>query len=174
MAFLDFGPIPGSTGELDFDDNSYIYNVSYAVGPGPGATNSREDVKLVQTLLIACDGVIFATTGVVFHVSNDLATDGKFSPVLQKHILAFQQIAGGGRLSTDSRIDRAHGLFGSLSGKEYTIHELNRGARFRHPNYYPPLGGDGDPYIPHVLKLIKLRDENQDVSAVPPPALNLP
>jgi peptidoglycan hydrolase-like protein with peptidoglycan-binding domain len=127
----------------------WFYNVSFAVGPS--APNIAEDVRLVQTML--------AKLGTSLPISTQgLVADGRFGPETESHILAAQKLFRqmGLPVVADGRVDRARGLFGSISHSIYTIVQLNLLLRSLHPEYFPPLDGIGYG-LPPVLSQIKRR-----------------
>lgn len=92
-----------------------IYNLEQSVGIG--ATNAREDVRLVQELLRIAYG----------KRAEGLAADGWIGPTTSAWIKRFQEdaAAAGNKVLIDGRVDRALGAVSSVSKTVYGILLLN-------------------------------------------------
>ena len=146
MAFIQMFPKSVLVGSAK---GWWFYNVSFAVGPN--APNTAEDVRLVQTMLTE-----LGTYLPIF--PRGLAVDGRFGPETESHILAAQKLFKqmGLPVVADGRVDRARGIFGSISHSIYTIVQLNLLLRTWHPEYFPALDGIAHG-LPPVLSQIKRR-----------------
>lgn len=106
-----------------------FYNVVHGVGKG--CPNMRDDVKLVQYLLISFYDKALGTSTVYTKPKGDMKVDGVCGPVTLNWILKFQldvNTRHPGTVAADNRVDRAlnKNLTGSISGTVYTIAVLNR------------------------------------------------
>ena len=149
MAFIDFFYGGQAQDGAQFNGDSWIYNLHFAVGPG--APNQHEDVATVQTLLSAaaptCGGM------------HAVQIDGRFGPDTQSQILAFQRYckAKGAPIAVDGRIDRARGNYASVSHTRYTIRYLNDAAYQAHPDYFPKLDDAIPMGMPATLWRVRAR-----------------
>lgn len=121
-----------------------FYNVSHAVGKG--CPNMRDDVKLVQYLLIKFYDKALASSNVYTKPKGDLKVDGDCGPITLNWILKFQLDVNKrhpGTVYADNRVDRAlnKNLTGSISNTIYTIGVLNRFTLMVNPDafYSTPL-----------------------------------
>lgn len=106
-----------------------FYNVVHAVGKG--CPNMRDDVKLVQYLLIAFYDKALASSSIYTKPNGDLKVTGNCDHATLNWIIKFQTDVNKrypGTVLADNRVDRAlnKNLTGSISQTIYTIALLNR------------------------------------------------
>lgn len=123
---------------------SVFYNVVHAVGKQ--CPNMRDDVKLVQYLLISFYDKALASSSVYTKPNGDLKVTGNCDAVTLNWILKFQTDVNKrypGTVLADDRVDRAlsKNLTGSISKTIYTIAVLNRFVLAINPDafYATPL-----------------------------------
>jgi hypothetical protein len=120
---------------MGFIDNSneeslpVFYNVIHAVGKQ--CPNIRDDVKLVQYLLIAFYDKALSSSSVYTRPKGEMTVDGICGPVTLNWILKFQLDVNTrypGTVAADNRVDRVRNkdLKGSISGTIYTLALLNK------------------------------------------------
>jgi hypothetical protein len=120
---------------MGFIDNSndpdlpVFYNVVHAVGRQ--CPNVRDDVKLVQYLLIAFYDKALSHSSVYTRPKGEMKVDGVCGPVTLNWILKFQLDVNTrypGTVAADGRTDRVRNkdLKGSISGTVYTLAVLNK------------------------------------------------
>jgi hypothetical protein len=121
MAFVELSSDPGL---------AFFCNVHGSVGQG--LSNRRDDVLLVQWLLRQYFSKV---TTISPPPGPMIQVDGSFGRQTGDYIKAFQTggKAGGHSIAVDGRVDRAQGVFGALSGTQYTIIHMNNGADGRRP-----------------------------------------
>lgn len=115
-----------------------FYNVVHAVGKQ--CPNMRDDVKLVQYLLIAFYDKGAAERGWK-KPPGELTITGFCGPTTMNWILDFQRSCYkdfGGDVSLDSRIDRVRNgkTKGSITGTTYTLIWLNKGVATYNPDAF--------------------------------------
>ena len=120
-------------------DLSVFYNVVHAVGKG--CPNMRDDVKLVQYLLIAFYDKALSASSVYTKPKGDLSVTGNCDAVTLNWILKFQLDVNTrypGTVLADDRVDRVRNknLTGSISGTVYTLAVLNRFTLKVNPDAY--------------------------------------
>lgn len=106
-----------------------FYNVVHAVGVY--CPNHRDDVKLIQYLLIAFYDRALASSSIYTRPKGDLTVDGSCGPITNNWILKFQLDVNKrypNTVAVDNRVDRVRNknLVGSISGTVYTDAVLNR------------------------------------------------
>lgn len=149
MGFIDNSTDPGLP---------VFYNVVHAVGVN--CPNARDDVKLVQYLLIAFYDKALPYSGVYTKPKGDMKVDGVCGPVTNNWILKFQLDVNTrypGTLAADNRVDRVRNkdLKGSFTGMAYTLALLNKFVSKINPEAFIML--------PQVISL-------QNSADVPPPS----
>ncbi len=127
MGFLDNSNDPGLP---------VFYNVVHAVGKQ--CPNVRNDVKLVQYLLIAFYDKALASSSVYTRPNGTMSVDGVCGPVTNNWILKFQLDVNKrhpGTVAADNRADRVRdkNLQGSITGTVYTLAVLNKFVRAINP-----------------------------------------
>ncbi|HLA94163.1 MAG TPA: hypothetical protein VK612_00475, partial [Pyrinomonadaceae bacterium] len=135
-----------------------FYNVVHAVGLQ--CPNPRDDVKLVQYLLLAFYDKALASSSVYTRPNGNLTVDGSCGPITNNWILKFQLDVNKRYPNTvmeDSRMDRVRNkdLIGSISGTVYTLAILNR--------FVQAINPDAWALVPALIPL-----DNQE--SVPPPS----
>lgn len=105
---------------------THVYNLEQAVGEN--SPNAREDVRLVQVMLLGLYGARAA----------GLVADGWIGPTTIAWIKRFQEHASraGNNVLVDGRMDRAFGDRSSVSKTAYSITLLNLYLRKTNPAYY--------------------------------------
>ena len=119
-------------GFINTSDEAYLpvfYNVVHAVGKQ--CPNVRDDVKLVQYLLIAFYDKAISSSSIYTRPKGDMKVDGICGPVTLNWILKFQLDVNQrhpGTVVADNRMDRVRNrnLKGSFTGKAYSLAVLNR------------------------------------------------
>jgi hypothetical protein len=120
---------------MGFIDNSndpnlpVFYNVIHAVGKQ--CPNVRDDVKLVQYLLMSFYERALPVSAIYTKPKGDMKVDGICGPVTLNWILKFQLDVNQrhpGTVAADNRVDRVRNkdLVGEISGTVYTLAVLNR------------------------------------------------
>lgn len=119
-----------------------FYNVVHAVGAN--CPNVRDDVKLVQYLLIA----FYEKAGVLglTKPQGDIGVTGYCGPATMNWILKFQldyAKTHPGDIAVDNRVDRIRqkNFFGSISKTRYTLAILNANVRDLNPEAFIALPG---------------------------------
>lgn len=136
-----------------------FYNVVHAVGVN--CPNHRDDVKLVQYLLIAFYDKALARSSVYTRPKGDMKVDGVCGQVTNNWILKFQLDVNTrypNTLAVDNRVDRIRNkenFVGSISGTVYTLATLNKFVMKVNPEAFVNL--------PQVVPL-------QSADNVPPPS----
>jgi hypothetical protein len=124
VAQVDYWEGGGSGGYIALD---YFYNVSYAVGPVGTAPNRREDVLLVQYFLKNIAGTVVVGPGWKRweppKTAQPLLVDGWMGSVTAAWIKSYQDSLK--LLYKDGRVDRALGVWTSITQTMYTIVLLN-------------------------------------------------
>lgn len=116
-----------------------FYNVVHAVGRQ--CPNMRDDVKLIQYLLIAFYAKAPAATTSIKKPPGDLTVTGNCGPTTMNWIMHFQRdIAKTSKfkIALDGRIDRIRNknFVGSISGTIYGLAFLNRGVVKLNPDAF--------------------------------------
>lgn len=153
MGFIDTSERP--------DYLPVFHNVVHAVGKH--CPNMRDDVKLVQYLLIAFyDKAQYHASGVYTKPKGAMKVDGVCGPVTLNWILKFQLDVNTRypvTVAADNRVDRVRNknLEGSISGLLYTLAVLNRLVLRVNPEAYVML--------PQLVPL-------ENPANVPPPSMD--
>jgi hypothetical protein len=139
----------------------YFYNVDSPVGPG--CPNQRNDVLLVQYLLVTINDNPNAFSPpfppLPLSPGESLKVDGVVGPITCRAIKHFQEVgkARGNNIATDGRVDKATGSgAGATLHTQFTIIFLNNGYRILRPGIYPNiavLAGDCPPELKALLSL---------------------
>jgi hypothetical protein len=134
MAFLDpVSPFPAPRPIMKF------WNVSADVGPIEFGAYPKDDVMLVQTLLL---GVISSTSGsppgkLISFPKGALSVDGIFGPITKSWVRWYQQVKD---LVDDEQVSRVWGkAVGSMSHKMYAIVSLNIDFNNANPDWHHRL-----------------------------------
>ena len=149
---------------MGFIDNSsdsslpVFYNVVHAVGRQ--CPNFRDDVKLVQYLLIAFYAKALSYSSVYTKPNGDLTVDGECGPVTLNWILKFQMDVNTrhpGTVAADNRVDRVRNkdLKGAITGTIYTLAMLNKFVR--------QINSEAFFMLPQIIPL-------ENAANVPPPS----
>jgi len=120
-------------------DLPVYYNLVHAVGKG--CPNMRDDVKLVQYLLISFYDKALSASNVYTKPKGDMKVDGVCGPVTLNWILKFQLDVNTrypGTVYADNCVDRVKNknLTGSISGTIYTLAVLNKFTLKVNPDAY--------------------------------------
>jgi hypothetical protein len=122
----------------------YFYNVDSAVGPG--CPNLRDDVLLVQYLLVTINDNPNAFSPpfppLPLKPGETFRADGIVGPITLRAIQHFQEVGRtrGNNIATDGRVDKATGSgAGATSHTQFTIIFLNNGYRIIRPGMYPNI-----------------------------------
>jgi hypothetical protein len=122
----------------------FFYNIDMAVGLG--CPNQRQDVLLVQHLLVTINDNPNAFSPPVPQVplkpGETFRADGFVGPITLRAIQHFQEVAKsrGNNIAEDGRIDKATGSgMGSIMHTQFTIIFLNNAYRIIRPSAYPNI-----------------------------------
>jgi hypothetical protein len=126
-----------------------FFNVDQAVGSS--ASNRRDDVLLVQYLLLKIYNHPSTRSS---RPKGEMKTDGAFGPISRNWILKFQLDVGAamgpGNIVFDARVDPAKGLESTISKTPYTVLHLSRAFERRYPEFYEQPARD--PELPVELR----------------------
>lgn len=165
MAQLDFWA-DGSqfVAQMDLE---FFYNVSFAVGPGRTPPNRRDDVLLVQYFLKTIAGTVVVGPGWEVwtppKTARPFLVDGVMGPVTAAWIKSYQN--GQRWLFKDGVVDRALGVYSSISHTPYTILSLNHHFRNVEWEKFKALEDDRD--APDELRAAIRRSRGRGAPGLP-------